>query len=580
LFQNPEILFFYKNKKIWDITAALVLFSISFISRSSMTGYGLPYSTVWDEVVTYPQAIRMLTVPGLKPYSDVPGYGKAAYGDLLVYITTFGEILGLADGFRTQQIASLDDYVSPPKGVNSIFEAVHTSGIPLQYPRRILAFINSFTPVAIYIILRKFFGADPWSSFAGAFIYAFLSREVLYFSSYILPDALATTLFLFLLISSLTILKDGTQKTGWYIANGFLAGMIVSISIRYSTVIILPFLALTFTLCRERRLQHLFGIALGILLGFGLTSPYAFLDLPGYLEKISSFSWVHDLSWSNRVSSITFYMQGMFKSGFISHYVDSNTGSVGLGMLTGLLALFGMGWLIKRFPRSVMLMIFFSVIHIYSILPIIQRYTRHALILYPIVCIFAGAGLSFLVNKLKSFLYKLKSIFIQLTHNKQFNILGENTSLIIFCLFIVLSFRQARLTVSYIHRVIHFKTPQVQTAEYLIAILQPQDKIGILNLIPWAEEDLIQHGINFERINLTDSISKLKTRGITYLVGTDLIAGNFGTATNTIWEKNFFSGEKLAEFGSLPLQYEGYPSGQLYMFITRVPELQIMEDRE
>lgn len=561
--------------KNWDVIAALILFFISFISRSSMTGYGLPYQTVWDEVVTYPQAMRMLTVPGLKPDSNVPGYGKAAYGDLLVYITAFGEVLGFVNGLRTQQVASIDDFVSPPLGVNSIIGAVHPSGIPIQYPRLILAFINSFAPVAIYLILRKIFKADLWSSFGGGFIYAFLSREVLYYSSYILPDALATTLFLFLLFSIFITLKDGSGKLSLYVANGFLVGMIISVSIRSSTVIILPFLALAFSTHRERIVQRLFAIAFGILFGFALTSPYAILDLPGYLGKINSFSWAHDLSWSNRLSGLIFFVQGMFKSGFVSHYVDSMTGSVGLGILTGLLAIIGLWRLFKCFPRQTIIVIIFSALHMYSILPIAQRYTRHALILYPLACISAGVGLTFLADKLKSLRNKLVSTSIPLTHKiirMQFHLLGKFSPLIVLFIFGILSFRQARLTVSYLQRVMQFITPQVQIAEFLVVILEPEDKVGILNHLPWIEEDLFLRGINFERINLTDSTNDLTARGFTYLVGTDRIAGIYSTAVNTIWDKDYFSEKKVAEFGSIPLQYEGYPSGQLYMFITRISE--------
>ena len=111
-----------------------------------MSTYALPYQNVWDEVVTYSQALGLLTQPGLDPHSDVPGYGTAAYGDLLVYGTAGGEVMGLLNGLRSQEVRSLRSFTSPPRGVSSIYEAVHASGVPLRAPRRLLAAINSLVP--------------------------------------------------------------------------------------------------------------------------------------------------------------------------------------------------------------------------------------------------------------------------------------------------------------------------------------------------------------------------------------------------------------------------------------------------
>ena len=180
-----------------------------------------------------------------------------------------------------------------------------------------------------------------------------------------------------------------------------------------------------------------------------------------------------------------------------------------------------------------------------------------------------------MADKMNSFLNRLVSTSAHLTHKLpklQFAHLGKYSPLIVVLIFGVLSFRQAQLSFSYLQRVKQFKTPQIEITEFLEATLEPQDKVGILDQLPWVEEDLKLRGINFERIDLTDSMNELQTRGFTYLVGTDRIDGIYSSATNTIWDTDYFKDKKVAEFGSIPLQYEGYPSGQLYMFVTRSSE--------
>ncbi len=176
----------------------------------------------------------------------MPGYDKGAYGDFLVYITTGGEVLGLLNGFREGKVKLLDDFISPPKGSINIFRAVHPSGLPLQIPRLLLSLINSLAPLIIFYILRRRLHTDPFSAFGGGLIYAIFSRDVLYYSSFILPDALATTLFLGALAFAWKGMEDERGKVTPYLLSGMLSGMVVSVAICDLFVIIIPFLAVLF----------------------------------------------------------------------------------------------------------------------------------------------------------------------------------------------------------------------------------------------------------------------------------------------------------------------------------------------
>lgn len=550
------------------------LFIVSFSARANMTGYGLPYQNVWDEVVTYPQAMRMLVEPGLKPYSDVPGYGKAAYGDFLTYITTGGEIVGFLNGMRTQVIDSVAEYVSPPAGVTSIDSAVHPSGIPLRYPRLLLSLINSLTPVLIYLILRKSLGIDAWSSFGAGFMLALLSREVIYYSSYILPDALATTLFTGLLLASFTCLNDEKGKLGFYLTSGLLTGLVLSVTVRAVAVILVPFLVLFLARDHSRRWAKFGMILLGVIAAFVISSPYALLDFPGYLNKITGLTWSQDLSWSHRLSGLVYYFHGMFQSGFSSGYVDSNTGSIGLGPLVAFLALLGVAKLVRQYPHHTVEMLVFAVVHLYMISAIVQRFTRHALVLYPIVCIFAGAGLMLLAQGAVALFNKIftgsVADFGSGVKNQAW--WQKAVPAFVVVLFFLVSLPQMNLTIRYIQRTRNFQTSQDKVAEYLSVHLKPGDKVGILNLLPWVEQDLIDQGISFERFTIDDSLETLREKGFSYIVSTDQFKESY-TALNGTWLTNTLpaSTAKLIEFNTAPLQYEGYPAGNLYMFVARVP---------
>lgn len=88
------------------------------------------------------------------------------------------------------------------------------------------------------------------------------------------------------------------------------------------------------------------------------------------------------------------------------------------------------------------------------------------------------------------------------------------------------------------------------------------------------ETDLDARDIPYERIGLAESAADLRTKGITYVAGTDRLSNDstYGSLAGTIWESGFAPEIKLAEFGDTTLQFQGYPSGDLYIFVARVLE--------
>ena len=553
----------------WDALAIGVLFIIGLWPRLDMTAYALPYQSVWDEVVTYTPAMKMLTTSGMKPFATVPGYGQAAYGDLVTYIAAGGELLGLLDGLRSGVVTSPQEYVSPPEGVKSIASAVNVSGLPLQVPRMLFAFLNSLAPVGIYLALRKGLGVDHGSAFAGGFIFALLSRDVIYYSSYILPDALTATLIIFLLIAAWKAISEKADHLWTFLVTGILAGMMVSLTIRVVLVVLVPVLAVLLASNKQRFAAKL-GLSLaGIAVGFIIFSPYALLDLPSYLAKVTGLTWSYDLSLANRLAGLAYYLKGMFMPGFNSLYVDSSQGSVGLGLVAGFLAILGVGKALLRFPRQTILTLVIVVLHLYLISPLTQRYTRHALVLYPIVCIFAGVGLSWIVEGVQWLDTRLSSKTHRTT-NPGFR--AAVVPALVLIVFILVSIPQLNLTLRYVYRMHNYQAPQVQAAEYLSSQMTPGDKVGILDVLPWVEDDLLSRHISYERIPASFTIKDLKAHNITLVAGTDRFGADYSSLTGTIWQTAFTDTRlKLAEYGVGALLYDGYPAGQLYLFIARLP---------
>lgn len=542
----------------------LAVFLASLAVRIPMTGYGLPYQGVWDEVVTYPQALRMFVEPGLKPAAYVPAYGYSSYGDLLTYITFAGETVGYFDGMRNGEVHSVSEFVSPPRGAVSIYEAVHPSGIPLRYPRLLIVLINCLAPVFIFFILRKYFRLNAWLCFGASVIYAVLSREVIYYSSYILPDALAATFTVILLWAAMGAMQRGGKEFLPWLGCGILAGVVISINIRNIAVLLIPIIAFLLAWKKGTNPWLLPAVIIGAVAGFALTSPYSLIDFPSYLRRISSLQWNHDTSLSHRLSSLVFYIRGAFAPGFQSAYVNSTEGSAGVGIWVGILALLGIYRGILRCARKTLLLLAFSAIQFFLVLSVVENYTRHILILYPLFCLLAGNGLALLAELLRGGMNRIPS--------GQLRIWGRYAPAIVLVVFLALHAGQLRLTAEYVQRTSAFRPSQTQAVNYLKGLLQPGDIVGLQAELPFVEEYLTQQGISFRRVSASETISELRAQGITYVIGTDRLASDYLLAAPVVWEGYFHTpGSILASFGKDPLEAEGFPCADLYLFVGRIP---------
>ena len=97
---------------------------------------------------------------------------------------------------------------------------------------------------------------------------------------------------------------------------------------------------------------------------------------------------------------------------------------------------------------------------------------------------------------------------------------------------------------------------------------------GVLDVVPLAEMDLWQRDIEFEHFDVHVSLTELQDKGVTYIIGTDRVGGDFPPVDQTLWDSNEWpKGALLAQLGEDTLLYAGYPVARVYLCVAEVEGL-------
>jgi hypothetical protein len=536
----------------WDRIAVIAVMVLALTMRAPLVEYGLPYNAMWDEVVTYSRSLHLMAPQDTPSVDTIPGYGTTGYGDILTTLSTAGSFVGLLDTLRAQHEESLTQYVSPPTGVQSIFQAVHTSGNPLRYPRLAFVLVNLLAPAAIYMTLRRHFRAMPIAALGGAAAYAFVSSDAVVLSSFILPDALATTLMLLSLLSALEGLSRGRRATPYWAIAGVFAGLGASTSLRSIVIPILPAIILLTHGDRRWLPKYVIAGVTGLAMGYLVGSPSLILDLPTFVSRAAGFTWLQDVSLHHRAESLVVYFQALF------------TWEGGLGPAILVASLVGLYMAFINAPHLALALCGFAAAHLYLVSPVVVRHPRHVLLLAPLACILAGNGLAGAAQWLRS---KLSPAGTPLQRGVR-----QAVPALLLALLALGSLGQVRSTFRTVKRLTGFQPTQVQTAEFLDRILLPGDLVGIQQDLPFVERDLQDRGIPYRRVAAGESLADLRAQGIAYVVGSDRLSTQFGLPATGLWQGAFNEpAARLAEFGGDDLWVVAYPSANLYMFVARVP---------
>jgi len=548
------------GSKTTEGIAVVFLFLLSFAARAPLSGYGLPYQAVWDEVVTYPRALELLSGMEILEEGTIPGYGRASYGDLVTTVTAAGQVVGLFSKLRTGAVSSVVGFSSPAAGVGSVFEAVHGSGAPLQYPRILFALITSICPVLVYLALRRYFGVSAWAALAGGGMYAVLSPDIIYFSAFILPDAMATTMALGAVMAGMEGIHSPRDRRWADVICGVLVGACVSMSIRYVSLVPIPFVALAFSPNRRKWVERVAVMTVALVAGFLVTSPTLVFDMPVYLARLAQLGWVGDDSFANRVVSLSFYARGAF--------LGNGFGLVVLG-----LALVGFALSLQRRRRLTLFLSIIVILHLFLITPTLFRVTRHALVLYPFIAIFAAVALGSAQDRLRALLLHLQVKL--LPQRTQAAVSPGAAGAIVLLLFLGVSLPKIQESIRFVEKMRAFEPSQVQMAEYVREHLMWDTKIALLEIVPFADAHLRRSRADVHRVSLRTTLDELRQAGYEYVIGTDSIGHEFGHSEGTIWVSDLLSDkESLAEFGSADLRSRGWPVGNIKIYLARVPALE------
>ncbi len=556
-----------------DAACATVLFLTSLASRYPLSGFALPYTGVYDEVVTYAPALARMGGDEAVVDKDISLWGRAGYGELLIGITTVAEVFGFLDGLRTQRVYSLEDFVAPTPGVATIWEGVHPSGIPLQYPRTVFALLNSCGPALVFLGARRYLRVGRPAALAAGLLLALGSRDVLLFSPFILPDSLAMTISIGVVMCSLEIMSDAEGSLKWYGLAGALVGLASATVLRYAILAGFPFIAYLLGPNRSRPGVKAGVLASGALAAFFLVSPGYLVDLPRQLVRLAGNDWYHNRSIANRARSIAFYLKGLFDPSFEETWFKIPVGEAGFGIVTLGLALTGLTRMASTRPRQAIFFLTISAVYLWWVSPIQSRATRHALVLAPVVCFLAARGVEAIVEGLRIGTVAVVARRPGAPDPRGRGAADRGALPWIVAAGIALAFAgRVRGNLMVVREMAAFKTSQQRMAEFLDSELGPSEVVGILDLVPFDTAELFRRGITFVRIEAGDGLQVLQDRGIDVVVGSDLTSFEYPSIAGTIWDTAFDGpDDRIAEFGEQPLVYRGEPKPMIYLFAARIP---------
>jgi hypothetical protein len=283
-------------------------------------------------------------------------------------------------------------------------------------------------------------------------------------------------------------------------------------------------------------------------------------DLPVYLGRLTGLTWVGNGSLKNRVMSLGYYLRGAFLAR-------------GMGLIVLGLSLAGYTVVLQRRPRQALFLTVLAILHLLAITPTVFRLTRHALVLYPLAAIFAAVGLDFAQERLASLLVRYQATRDSL--RPLVNIPPEVSGLLVFLLFLAVSMPKMLQTASYVGSMYSFKPSQVRMAEFVRANLPEGTKVGLLEVVPFANGHLRWSGADVDRVGLHVTMDELRQGGFEYVIGTNLLGSAFEEGQNTIWVSDLLSDqERIVALGTDGLSWRGWPVGNILLYLSRVPPLE------
>ena len=269
----------------------------------------LPYLDNPDEPTTVQAAIKMLQTGDLNPHffrwPSLPFYTQ-----FLISIPRFLAGVGAGDFTNLTNISDTNFYL---------------------WGRVLSATLGSATILVTYLIGRLLY--NPATGLLAALTLAVLPLHTEH-SHYVTPDVMVTFWATLTILFAVLIYKDGRSHWYWWagIAAGLTIGSKYNVGIVFLTVILAHFLTPTI---RRGRFNWLVKSGLIALVVFLLTTPFAFLDLSGFLDEIAFQVRHYTIVGHGTASdgaSWSAYLQDFLNEAFVGQAAFVAVGGIGIAL--------------------------------------------------------------------------------------------------------------------------------------------------------------------------------------------------------------------------------------------------------
>jgi len=362
----------------------LLILALGLLVRLWGNNFGLPHLYHPDEGYLVMPALKILHTGNFNP-------GWFDYGSVFIYVLFLTYVVYFLAGARFGVFRVVQDI---PYYEN--FREVSAYDFPTLFivSRSVSAFFGTALILIVYLLARRLFGEKV--SFVASLLLALCPALVLD-AHCATTDTPMTTLVTLAVLLSLRLYESGERK--YCVLAGFVTGL--AISTKYSAFPAILTLAVAHLLRDGREhsfLDHKLFLALGtVLVGFLVGSPFVLVEFPTFLNYLAKQLRAYGRPGGEMPLEAIYvwWLKYMFTT-----EVTPAT----------ILALVGIGYLLKEKPRETALLLASPVLFWIIILTHVTRYHRSWLPTAPILVLLAAYGLAQVTVKLSERFQKIRSV--------------------------------------------------------------------------------------------------------------------------------------------------------------------------
>lgn len=357
---------------------AFAVIVVAALLRVTRVWWGLPYPVRWDEPYLINAGLRIVSTGEWKP--EPMTY---VYGTLPIYVSAVASGLAfIVDAGRGLVKTPVEYAAASPFTTYSDAFALTTAAPSAYVASRLVSVLyGTGTVAAVYLCGRQL--GLRFTSLFGAALVAICQLHI-YNTSVAVTDGPAT-LFMTISVLGALAIANGECAITPYLLSGIGSGLAIGSKSNLAvTVVLLPVAHALGGRGRHSARHLLLGMA-AIPVAFLLVEPFVILDYSNFLVGMA-FNAYHYGYAGHPGADIT---PGLTAALRYVREVREMLGTLGSG-----LALLGMGVLLVRRPRNLVLLLAFAITYVLVMSRLKVYFARNALPLLPIGALFASAGIS------------------------------------------------------------------------------------------------------------------------------------------------------------------------------------------